>query len=171
MSANVENFPRRLAAPAQDEFEPILRGPYKATDELRKRVRRMTMLGVPAGRVARDLGLTLKELRHHYADELEKGDVESMTTVSMALWKNAVEKNNVIAQIAWLKMRNGWIDRKEINHTLGPAMSHEDRLAMLEAPPTQTKKTIRQEVLEGTADIIAEYEAEAKARNSEGKAE
>lgn len=45
--------------------------------------------------------------------ELERGKVSVKTKVMSALYKNAVEHNNVAAQIFWLKSRERWAHRED----------------------------------------------------------
>ena len=110
---------------------------YVPTEQARKMVRQLAMLGVPQTDIAKKIGIDTKTLRTHYREDLDAGDVEAFASVAGALWHNAVKCNNVVAQIFWMKARHGWIDRREVNHnhTVGPALSHEERLQMLERDP------------------------------------
>lgn len=110
---------------------------YQPSEKAGRIVRQLAMLGVPHEQIAKKIGIDPTTLRKHYRSDLEEGDVEAFASVAGALWHNAVKCNNVVAQIFWMKARHGWIDRREVNHnhTVGPALSHEERLQMLERDP------------------------------------
>lgn len=155
------------------EGDPPRLNDYVPTDELRTRVRRLAMLGVPMNKIATDLGISIHLLKKHYQAELDKGDLESLATVSAALWRNAVEKDNVIAQIFLLKSRHNWIDRKEVNHnhTVGPALSHEERLDLLAAAPNEGTEGIKftKSILDSTAEDLTDEEALDASNNFESQ--
>lgn len=126
---------------------------YQPTDKLRLRVRKLAMLGVPQDAIARDAGLSVDMLRKYFSDQLHEGNIEAYASVAGALWRNAVVKDNVIAQIFWMKARHGWIDRREVNHTVGPALSHEERLKLLEGDaPAMTLPERGRAIIEAGAE-------------------
>lgn len=139
---------------------------YEPTEKSRKIVRQLAMLGVPQEQIAKKMGIDAKTLRRHYREDLDEGDVEAFASVAGALWHNAVKNNNVVAQIFWMKARHGWIDRREVNHnhSVGPALSHEERLRLLEAdPPRLEHPTHKTAIIEGDV-VAAERASEAERR-------
>jgi hypothetical protein len=123
--------------PRDGDKIPSRQGVYVPTETGRRMVRQLAMLGVPQHAIAKKMGIDNKTLSAHYREDLDAGDVEAFASVAGALWHNAVKCNNVVAQIFWMKARHGWIDRREVNHnhTVGPSLSHEERLQMLERDP------------------------------------
>jgi hypothetical protein len=139
---------------------------YFPTEKSRTICRKLAMLGVPHEQIAKKLGIDGKTLRRHYREDLDEGDVEAFASVAGALWHNAVKNNNVVAQIFWMKARHGWIDRREVNHnhSVGPMLSHEERLKMLEAdPPTLEHPVHKAPIIDGDV-VAAERAAEEERR-------
>jgi hypothetical protein len=128
---------------------------YEPTDKARTLVRKLSMLGVAQDKIALKLGIDTKTLRKHFREDLDEGDVEAFASVAGALWHNAVKNNNVVAQIFWMKARHGWIDRREVNHNhnVGPMLSHEERLKMLEADPMGAAAE-RRAVIDGVVESV-----------------
>jgi hypothetical protein len=125
-------------------FGPSNQEYYEPTEKARTLVRKLSMLGVPQEKIAMKLGIGHKTLRKHFREDLDEGDVEANAQVAGKLYTNAMN-GNVIAQIFWLKAQGGWVDRREVNHNhnIGPTLSHEERLALLEAgPPPDEPPTI-----------------------------
>lgn len=60
------------------------------------------MPGLPAK------GLSLKTLRKHFRNELDFGEKLANANVVAALYRNAVTRNNVVAQIWWTRNKLGW---------------------------------------------------------------
>src|SRR5690242_13060593 len=80
----------------------------KPSPETREIVSRMVGGGFKQEDIAAALDLSLKTLRKHYRKEIDTGVTEANNRVAQALFTNATEKNNVTAQIFWLKCRAGW---------------------------------------------------------------
>lgn len=69
-------------------------------------------------------------------------EFEANEAMEMALYKNGIEKNNVIAQLAWLnnRMPDRWVDRRSVVVITDQALEAEAvtlrrRLAELEGGP------------------------------------
>jgi hypothetical protein len=112
--------------------------PFRPTDQQRAKVRAMAAVGVPQDQIALAVRIDAKTLRKHFREELDTAAAEANAQVAGRLFKLAME-GNPIACIYWTKARMGWVDRKEVNHThnIGPMMTHEERLAMLEQDPDE----------------------------------
>lgn len=83
---------------------------HKPTDETRATVKALTAFGVPQMQVGPYIGVNDKTLRKYYRHELDTALVDSNFNVAKCLYQNATTKNNVSAQIFWLKTKAGWKD-------------------------------------------------------------
>jgi len=81
---------------------------YQRDDVVAHRVKAMTGYGIVQADVAKWLMIDTKTLRKHYKQELDTGAIEANARVVQSLYKNAVENENVTAQIWWTKARMGW---------------------------------------------------------------
>ncbi len=85
---------------------------HRPTDETRKLVRKLSGFGLPQEQICLLIngGITKPTLHKHYREDLDRGIAEANGKVIGALFKNAVDHENVGAQIFWAKARLGWID-------------------------------------------------------------
>lgn len=65
--------------------------------------------------------ISKQTLFKHFKTELKRGKAKAVATVAGALYKNAVEKHNVSAQIFFLKMRGGeeWREKPQQHQVTG----------------------------------------------------
>jgi hypothetical protein len=89
---------------------PAGRPPHKPTEESRQKVRVLAGLGMVVDDIARVAGIGETALRKYYPKEMAKGRAEANVRVSQALFRSATKRENVIAQMFWLKNRAGWKD-------------------------------------------------------------
>lgn len=108
--------------------------PHIVTRQKQEQVRRLAALGVPQDQIGRVIGCDAKTLRRHYRDILDTAAAEANAAVAGRLFKLAMD-GDVAACIFWTKARMGWSDRLQVHHTTGPALTHEERLQMLERGP------------------------------------
>ena len=94
---------------------------HEAIDKDRMTVLAMVQVGATQKEICRVLGLTQKTLAKHYRPELDNGKKIANAAVASALYVNAVEHNNVQAQIYWMKSRAGadWQERGIVEHKVG----------------------------------------------------
>ena len=78
------------------------------TPEERNLVEVMSGYGIPHKGIALVIGCHEETLRVHFRQELDIGMVKANAKVVGALYKLAVEGNNVAATIYWTKARMGW---------------------------------------------------------------
>lgn len=73
----------------------------------------MTGMGLLPVEVATVLGITVKTLRKHCAEELRTAALKANAAVALSVFKQAThpEKPNAVAGIFWLKCRAMWNDR------------------------------------------------------------
>jgi hypothetical protein len=90
---------------------------YKPTDDQRRAVLTMTGFGLKQEEIATSLEIDRKTLTKHFRRELDTGMIEANVRVAKALYQNAVQHNNVAAQIWWTKTRMGWKDTSVIENT------------------------------------------------------
>lgn len=83
------------------------------TETTRAEVRSLSAFGITQIDVAAFLDIDVKTLRKHYRRELDTALTSSTFKVANALYKNAVEENNVSAQVFWLKTKGGWKEAKD----------------------------------------------------------
>jgi len=81
---------------------------YYADDRSRRQVQAMVQFGVPLDQIARVLTINKNTLEKYYRREIDIGHVKANAKVAESLYKNAVDFNNVAAQIFWCKTRMGW---------------------------------------------------------------
>lgn len=111
----------------------------------------MTGYGITQADVAKWLQLDTKTLRKHYKHEIDIGAIEANAQVARSLYKNAVENENVAAQIWWTKARMGWKDTSNQPEDKQP-MVIDFRWADAPAPPPEP--TIEGRAEAGEPDLI-----------------
>lgn len=82
--------------------------PRHFSEETRAQVQTMAGFGIKQEHIALILGIGEATLQRRFKDELTRGAQLANTNVIKSLYKNAVEHNNVAAQIFWAKARCGW---------------------------------------------------------------
>jgi len=101
----------------------MARAQFKATEELRAKVRQLSTFGVSQDDVAKIVECSPKTLRKHFRRELDRGAAEANAAIAGYLFQNA-KAGNVAAQIFWLKTRARWKpapDSEEIEAPAGPS--------------------------------------------------
>ena len=80
---------------------------HKPTDDQRHIVEVLVAGGTPKTTIAKALGIGMKTLQRHYADELESGLELANAKVVRRLFR-LIEQGSTPATIFWLKTRAGW---------------------------------------------------------------
>jgi hypothetical protein len=75
----------------------------------------MTGFGIQQHEIANALEIDKKTLAKHFRRELDTGMTVANVRVAQALYQNAVQHNNVAAQIWWTKTRMGWKEAQDLN--------------------------------------------------------
>lgn len=88
---------------------------HQPTPETRAKVAALSSFGITQVQAAAYIGISTCTLTKYYRDELDRALVDKTVAVANALFRNAVERNNVTAQIFFLKTRAGWreVDRDD----------------------------------------------------------
>lgn len=81
---------------------------HKPTDMIRAKVSALASFGIPQTKIAKYLDICEPTLTKYYREELDHALLDKVVMVANALYNNAVEMNNVTAQIFFLKTRAGW---------------------------------------------------------------
>ena len=92
--------------------------PHLPSDKSIAQVAALSSFGIPQVKIAKYLGISEPTLTKYYREELDTALIDKTVMVANALYNNAVENNNVTAQIFFLKTRAGWreVDREETEH-------------------------------------------------------
>lgn len=90
---------------------------HKPTSEAKAAVRSLSGFGIPQGEIAQHLGITEPTLRKHYREDLDAGMTTANVQVIKSLFDNATKFNNVAAQIFWAKVRCGWSETTNHQHS------------------------------------------------------
>jgi len=95
--------------------EPNLGGrpPIQVTEATRRKVRRLSGLGMPVRAIAAMVEMGVDSLYKYYKADLFKGKAKTNKAVVGALIKSAKE-GNVHAQIYWIKHHCGWKEGGEL---------------------------------------------------------
>jgi hypothetical protein len=107
--------------------KPMGRPPYAVSEEDKKQVYTMSMLGIPDYDIAKVMQISEPTLRKYFFHELEIGHIRANARVGQTLYAVATDPANpkcVTAAIFWLKARAGWkedsgmaaMGKKEIQH-------------------------------------------------------
>lgn len=81
---------------------------YQPTDRDREQVKVLVTAGVQCKIIAQVIGISPNTLSKHFQHEISTSKHMANARVAAALFKSAVESNNVTAQIFWLKTQAGW---------------------------------------------------------------
>jgi hypothetical protein len=82
------------------------------TEEQRRQVKTMAAVGTKQEDIARVIGIkSLKTLRLHFREELDRGAIEATANVARTLYGMATSGNHPSATIFWLKSRAHWRDQ------------------------------------------------------------
>lgn len=115
---------------------------FKPTAEQRKHVKAMVGFGIPLTDISNVVGIAPNTLTKHFAHEIATGAADANAEVAGALFKNAVKKGNVAAQIFWLKTKAGWVQPEQHEVNLAGTVNLEgaserlfDKVAALAARP------------------------------------
>ena len=90
-----------------EESRPVGRPTIQVTEATRRKVRRLSSLGMPVRAIAAMVGMGVDSLYKYYHRDLLKGKLKTNEKVVEALIKSAKE-GNVKAQIYWIKHQCGW---------------------------------------------------------------
>lgn len=82
------------------------------TEENKTKVKALAACGVHSEIIAKYLSIDPKTLRKYYSDIILKATTDRVAQVGNALFDNAVRKNNVAAQIFYLKCQGRWKEPK-----------------------------------------------------------
>lgn len=82
--------------------------PHKPNEKTIAAVEALAGFGITKEKIAKYIGINYRTLEKHYADVLAKAEVSKIAQVANALFMNAVDNNNVTAQIFFLKTRARW---------------------------------------------------------------
>lgn len=97
------------------------RPPHEPTEKSRTEVKALAGFGISEADIGKHLGITSRTLRKYYREELDTGHIQANAKVAAALFRQAVDKGNVTAQIFWLKTRARWKIDVEDNDDEVPA--------------------------------------------------
>jgi hypothetical protein len=76
----------------------------------------MSAYGIGQEEIATVIGLrSVKTLRRHFRQELDRGAIGANAQVAQTLYKMATSGNSPAATIFWLKARAGWRDGQEFD--------------------------------------------------------
>jgi|HubBroStandDraft_6_1064221.scaffolds.fasta_scaffold298178_2 hypothetical protein len=121
--------------------------PFKPTKEHRNQVEAMVGFGIRHDEISRLIinprtgkPIDEKTLRLRFRTELDTGVTKANVGVASAIYKEAVEKNNVTAMIWWTKARMGWKERTDVN--LSGTIGQTVRFVVDGAPPMKTIEAV-----------------------------
>lgn len=78
------------------------------TKDNRAKVAALASFGITQSNICKYIGVSPMTLTKYYHDELDTAAIDKTVAVANALFHNATERNNVTAQIFWLKTRARW---------------------------------------------------------------
>lgn len=87
---------------------------HAPTPETLAQVIALARFGIRQDEIAAYIGIDPKTLRKHYRQELDVAMTDTNVKVASSLFKNATEKNNVQAQMFWMKTKGGWKDTSAV---------------------------------------------------------
>jgi len=82
-------------------------------------VTRLAAQGMTMPMIAKAMGTSLSTIQRRnyryeaFMEAYEKGQALGISGMTQALYVNGTQKNNVVAQIFWLKNNAGWVDKVE----------------------------------------------------------
>lgn len=94
--------------------------PHVPTEELKLKVEAAACTGANQKLIAKYIGIDEDTLVKYYGDILEMATLEKNINVSNSLYFNCTVKNNVTAQIFWLKCRARWKENPDDVDTRTP---------------------------------------------------
>jgi hypothetical protein len=89
----------------------MARTAFRATDEMRDKVRSLAGRGVRQEDIAAMIGCDPKTMRKHFPDQLDRGMAEANANVAGALYEKAIG-GDTPAAIFWMKARAHWRERE-----------------------------------------------------------
>jgi hypothetical protein len=89
----------------------MARTAFRATDEMREKVRSLAGRGVRHEDIAAMIGCDPKTMRKHFRDPLDRGMAEANAKVAGALFDKAMG-GDTAAQIFWMKARAHWREKE-----------------------------------------------------------
>ena len=81
---------------------------HKPTSETRAQVSALKSYGHTLPEIAKFLGICDDTLNFHYSRELATAEIIANAEVARSLYRKATKKDDVTAQIFWLKTRARW---------------------------------------------------------------
>lgn len=90
-----------------------LKNEHIPDEKTRAEISALLAFGITQIDTAAYMGMDVKTLRKHYRKELDTALTSANFKIANALYKNAVDNENVSAQIFWLKTKGGWKEPKD----------------------------------------------------------
>jgi hypothetical protein len=90
---------------------------HKPTDTTRAQVSALKSYGHTQEEIARFLGIVRDTLTYYYSRELETADINANAEVARRLFNRATKKDDLSAQIFWLKTRARWREKDKDENT------------------------------------------------------
>ena len=72
----------------------------------------MTAYGISQNDICLVLNITVPTLHKHFRREIDTAFPIVQTKIAHSLVQNAIQNQNITAQIFWLKTRGGWVEAK-----------------------------------------------------------
>lgn len=89
---------------------------FKPTEEQRRMVKTMSAYRMPHEDITTAVGLrSVKTLRRHFREELDRGVIEARAKVSQTAFQMAVSGKYPAMTMFWLKSNCGWRDGQEFD--------------------------------------------------------
>ena len=101
----------------------------KRSEDLARRIKSYSAVGVPAADIARTCGMGESTLRKLYSEELATASIDATAKVAGKLYQQCMD-GNTAAIIFWLKTRAKWSEKHELELTGkngGPIQTQEAR--------------------------------------------
>ncbi len=86
---------------------------HEPTQQTRNSVSQMASYGIIQDIIAKCIGISLPTLHKHYRHELDTAAANLTVLVANKLISNALDENNISAQIFYLKTKGGWKEQKD----------------------------------------------------------
>lgn len=86
---------------------------YKPTERDREDVERYASLGITQEEIGSILGIHRHTIQKHLSEEFKRGKAKANAKVAKSLFTKATQKDDVTAQIFWLKTQARWSERVE----------------------------------------------------------
>ena len=141
---------------------------FKATPDLRGKVKAMAENGVAQDNIATLIGCSAKTLRKHFRNELDQG-LAKATAIIGGVLLSLVKAGNVAAQIFWQKTQGG-MGRKAADEDAdgdGPPTSSDDVVIVLSDNGRDPAMTARAEAVWNEAMALRKIREDRKKRDAQ----